>query len=311
MLLAVIFAAVGLAVLALTAGIAVLLLGDRLFASRLAALSPQAGVPERARSDFAPQLSRALERLGDRLGKGAVDGEKRGAVRARLMQAGFYSNRAVEIFYALRVLSALLCGLAGVLAVATFRPAGAPIALLIVIGAANAGLFLPSLLLSSRIANRRLSLKLGLPDAVDLMVVCVEAGSTVTSALQRVSREFGEVHPVLASELEMTLQQMQAGSSRADALTRLAERAPLDELRNLVTMLNQSEALGASLGQTLRVFSDEMRRNRFLEAERKAAELPVKMSFPLVLFLFPCLMGVIFTPVVIRFIRVLFPAMNG
>ncbi|MBC6982415.1 type II secretion system F family protein [Caulobacter sp. 17J80-11] len=307
--LAIIFTMAGLAVLALAIGVAVIVFGDRLFASRLAALAPGAGTPT-TRASLTPQVTRALEKLGDRLGKGAVDGEKRGVLRARLVQAGIYADRAVEIFFALRVLSALLFGVGAVVAVAVFKPAGALIALLVVVGAANAGLFLPNLILAHRIGERRLGIRLGLPDAVDLMVVCVEAGSTVTASIQRVSREFVEMHPVLASELEITLRQMQAGSSRADAMSRLAERAPLDELRNLVTMLNQSEALGASLGQTLRVFAEEMRRNRFLEAERKAAELPVKMAIPLVFFVFPCLMGVIFTPVVIRFVRVLFPAMS-
>jgi tight adherence protein C len=101
---------------------------------------------------------------------------------------------------------------------------------------------------------------------------------------------------------------MQAGSSRADALARLAERTGSDEISALVTMLTQSEALGASVAHTMRVFADQTRQARYLEAERKANELPVKLAFPLVLFIFPSLMCVILTPLVIRIVRVLLPA---
>jgi tight adherence protein C len=104
----------------------------------------------------------------------------------------------------------------------------------------------------------------------------------------------------------MALLEMQAGVSRVEALKRMADRVPADDLRAFVTLMAQSEALGASLGNTLRVFSEEMRRSRFIDAERRASELPVKMAFPLVFFIFPCLMGFIFTPVIIRFVRVLF-----
>lgn len=305
MQLIVVATAVVLAILALLGAVGALAFGDRLFASRLAALSPASATPP-APQALAPRLSRMLEQLGDRLGKGAIDGEKRGPLRARLVQAGVYADRAAEIYYALRVLAALGLGLLAVLGVAALKPANTLIALLVVVAAANLGLFLPNLVLARRIARRVEAMKLGLPDAVDLMVVCVEAGATVASGMQRVAREFQTLHPVLAAEFGITLQQMQAGASRAEALTRLAERAPVDELRALVTTLVQSEALGASLGQTLRVFADEMRRTRFMEAEKKAGELPVKMAFPLVFFILPALMGVIFTPMIIRFIRVLF-----
>ena len=123
--------------------------------------------------------------------------------------------------------------------------------------------------------------------------------------MQRVQREFGNLHPVIAEHLGMVLLEMQAGSSRADALLRLPERAGSEEVSSLVTMLVQSEALGASMAQTMRVFAEQMRQARYLEAERRASELPVKMSIPLVLFIFPSLTTVIFTPLIIRIFRVL------
>jgi tight adherence protein C len=106
----------------------------------------------------------------------------------------------------------------------------------------------------------------------------------------------------------MTLLEMQAGASRAEALRRFAERAPDDRLRSFLTLVIQSDQLGAGLANTLRVFAEELRRSRLIEAEHKAAELPVKIAIPLVFFIFPCLMGIIFTPIVIRFIRILFQA---
>jgi len=117
--------------------------------------------------------------------------------------------------------------------------------------------------------------------------------------------EFGELHPIVQEQFGLALMEMQAGASRAEALNRLALRVGSEEVRSLSTMIVQSEAVGASLGDTLRVFSDELRRNRFMEAERKASELPVKMAFPLVLCIFPCLIATIFIPVLVRILLTL------
>jgi tight adherence protein C len=143
------------------------------------------------------------------------------------------------------------------------------------------------------------------------MVVCLEAGGSLSSAMQRVEGEFRDLHPVISEQLGIALAELRAGSSRADALTRLADRSGSEEISALVVMLVQSEALGASVAQTMRVFAEQTRQARYLDAERRAAELPVKMTFPLVLFIFPALMTVIFTPLIIRIMRTLLTAHAG
>ncbi len=251
------------------------------------------------------QLATAMQRIGAVAGKGSLEGAPRASLRAKLIQAGFYADHAVEGFYAIRVVTALGLGLLGILGVLLLHPPSPILGLLVVLSGVAVGLYLPNLLLRRRIAARRWALRIGLPDAVDLMVVCLEAGGTLSSAMQRVQSEFGELHPVVAEQLGIALTEMQAGASRSEALTRLAERAGVEEINSLVTMLVQSEALGASVAQTMRVFAEQMRSARYLEAERKASELPVKLAFPLVLFIFPALMTVIFTPLIIRIYRVL------
>ena len=253
------------------------------------------------------RMDKILRRVGGVAGRGSLEGPARASLRAKLIQAGFYADNVVEIFFAIRVFSALGLGLLAAVAVFIMHPPGTLVALLLILAFVGLGLYLPNLLLRLRIADRARAIRFGLPDAVDLMVVCMEAGGTLSSALQRVHLEFGQLHPVIAEHLGIVLVEMQAGSSRADALNRLADRTGSEEIGALVTMLTQSEALGASLGQALRVFAEQTRESRYLDAERRANELPVKLAFPLVLFIFPSLMTVIFTPLVIRIARVLLP----
>lgn len=286
---------------------ALILFGDRAFAARLSARTalagPAADLPAPAASSLGPALLRTLVRWGETAGRGGIEGDKRAALRLRLIQAGFYSDKAVEAFFGIRAAVAAGLTLLAILAVAMLHIHGLLMVVMTVMLAANIGLFLPNLLLSRRIAQRAQAVYFGLPDAIDLMVVSLEAGATLGAALQRVEAEFGELHPVLTEQFGVMLMEMQAGASRADALARLGLRSPSEEMKSLTTMIIQSEAVGASLGDTLRVFAEELRKTRFLDAERKAAELPVKLSFPLVFFIFPCLVDAIFVPVLIRFLR--------
>lgn len=298
-----------LALLALAGGVGVFVLGDRAFAARLTAVtSGQQRRPTRAargERSFSPALLKTLGRWGEKAGKGSLEDEKRAALRLKLMQAGFYSDRAVEVFFGVRAAAALGLSIVALVFVFVFNLSGfLAIAGAVMLGA-NIGLFAPNMLLERRIAERKTAVYLGLPDAIDLMVVSLEAGATLSAALQRVEAEFDELHPVLTEQFGIVLREMQAGASRAEALTRLAGRSPSEEVRTLTTMIIQSEAVGASLGDTLRVFSDEMRKTRYMDAERRAAELPVKLAFPLVFLIFPCLTGVIFIPMAIRFLRML------
>jgi tight adherence protein C len=291
-------ASVALLLLALALGLIVL--GDAPTNLRLARYGRLAAAAPRPRD----RITGALTRIGAAAGKGGLEGADRASLRATLARAGFYADHAVEAFFAIRVVTALGLGLLAIVADLLLRPPGAVIGMFVVMLAATVGLYAPSLYLKQRIKQRQMALRFGLPDAVDLMVVCLEAGGTLSSAMQRVESEFRDVHPVLSEHLAIVLMEMQAGSSRTDALTRLADRTSSEEVAALVTMLVQSEALGASMAQTMRVFAEQAREARYLDAERRASELPVKMAFPLVLFIFPSLMTVIFTPLVIRIVRV-------
>lgn len=298
-------AAAAAALLMLAAAVGLISLGNSAFNVRLAGRAD--GQAERFDvGRLRPGVASALNRLGAIAGRGALDGDERAPVRDKLVRAGFYSAHAVEMFYGVRAIGALglaTLGLLGGLIVHASNP------LLLLLGTAVGaalGLFLPNLWLARRIAARERAMKIGLPDAVDLIVVCLEAGGALAGAMQRVEAEFREAHPVLSEQLRIVLMHMQAGSSRAAALQALAARMRVDEIRALVTLLIQSEALGASMAHTMRVFAQEMRNSRYLEAERRAAELPVKMTLPLVLFIFPALSTVIFVPIALRFMRVLF-----
>jgi tight adherence protein C len=253
-----------------------------------------------------------LIQIGARLRANKTSTEQEiGALRMQLLPAGIYAEKAVEIFTAVRVLLALAFGVTAGFGLLILKVVHALIGAIIVVVGATIGLFVPVLVVRSRVSERMREVRLGLPDAIDLLVVCMEAGSSLTQGLQRVSNELKDVHPVLSEQLQITLLEMQAGSSRAEALRQFGERVPDDRLRTFLTLVIQSDQLGAGLAQTLRVYAEELRKTRLIEAEHKAAELPVKIAIPLVFFIFPCLMGIIFTPIVIRFVRILFQVGSG
>ncbi|HEX3699090.1 MAG TPA: type II secretion system F family protein [Phenylobacterium sp.] len=300
-----IIAAVILSLLALAAGVGLLTLSDGRFEARLAARTGTAASAGRLRrADLQPRLMRLLTRWGERAGKGAIEQDKRSALRVKLVRAGFYSDRAVEVFFGVRAAAAAGLALAA-FAVAILLRQGGLMLIVVTVAAGNLGLFAPKLVLSRRTAERSRAMRIGLPDAIDLMIVAVEAGAALGAALQRVAAEFRDLHPIITEQFGLMLMEMQAGASRAEALTRLAARAPSEELGALVSMIIQSEAVGASLGGTLRAFADELRKTRHLDAERRAAELPVKIAFPLVFCVFPAMSGVLFTPVFIRVLRMM------
>ena len=248
-----------------------------------------------------------LVQLGQRL-QGGEHGKSQdqGVLRAQLIRAGIYAEHAVPAFAAVRILLALSLGFAAGLVLIVLGTDNAALSALLVVGCSAVGLFAPVFVIKTRAKERIEAVRFALPDAIDLLVVAMEAGSSLTQAFQRVSTELKTAHPVLSDELQMTLLEMQAGASRAEALRHLSERVPDDRLRSFLTLVIQSDQLGAGLANTLRVFAEELRRSRLIEAEHKAAELPVKIAIPLVFFIFPCLMGIIFTPILIRFIRILF-----
>jgi len=173
------------------------------------------------------------------------------------------------------------------------------------------GFYLPNAWLFLKIANRKEKIQRGLPDALDLMVVCVEAGTGLDSAISRVGEEMRLSDQELSEEFRILNLELRAGKQRHEALKNLALRTDLEDLSSLVTLLIQTERFGTSIAQALRIHSDSMRVRRYQKAEEIATKLPVKLIFPLILFIFPALLLVILGPAVIGIFRVLFPSLVG
>jgi tight adherence protein C len=184
--------------------------------------------------------------------------------------------------------------------------------LYIILGiAALLGLYLPSLFIRAKADRRQLQIVNGFPDALDLMLVCVEAGLGLEAAFTRVGMEITISHPLLAEQFGAVVLELRAGRSREDALRRMADRAGVDEIRAFSTLLIQSTKLGSSLAQTLRIYAAEMREKRRMRAEEKAHRLPVLLSIPLVACMLPVMIGVLMLPAMIRVVRLVFPALAG
>ena len=159
--------------------------------------------------------------------------------------------------------------------------------------------------------RRQQELTNAFPDALDLMLVCVEAGLGLESAFSRVGMEMTSSHPLLAEQFGSVVLELRAGRSVDDALRRMADRAGADDIRAFATLLIQSTKLGSSISQTLRTYAAEMREKRRLRAEEKAHRLPVLISIPLVACMLPTMIGVLMLPAAIRVIRAVIPALQG
>ncbi len=180
----------------------------------------------------------------------------------------------------------------------------------LLVGAAALGYLLPEFWLLWRVQKRKLILRLALPDALDLLVICVEAGLGLDQAIMRVSQELRIAHPELSDELQLVNLEMRVGKNRLDALRSLAMRTGVDDIKALVAMLVQTDRFGTSVAQSLRVHSDDLRTRRRQRAEEMAAKTTVKMVPPLVFFIFPALMVVILGPAIITVARELLPALK-
>jgi tight adherence protein C len=177
--------------------------------------------------------------------------------------------------------------------------------------AAALGLYIPNLFVRAKADRRQQEIINGFPDALDLMLVCVEAGLGLEAAFSRVGMEMTGSHPLLAEQFGTVVLELRAGRSREDALRRMADRAGADEIRAFATLLIQSTKLGSSISQTLRVYSAEMRERRRMRAEEKAHRLPVLLSIPLVGCMLPVMIGVLMLPAAIRVVRAVIPALSG
>jgi tight adherence protein C len=222
-----------------------------------------------------------------------------------LIRAGYRSEDAIWIIRGVRVICGILFTAAAIWSGAyELNPIFIPVI------SAAIGYFAPEFWLVSRVRARQKRLRLSLPDAMDLMVICVEVGQGLEQALMKVSEELMIVHPELSAELQMVNLEMRVGKTRLDALRELSERTGLDDIKALVAILIQTDRFGTSIVQSLRIFSDELRMKRRQRAEEMSAKVSVKMVPPLVFFIFPSLMVVVLGPAVITVYRVLLPVLK-
>lgn len=214
-----------------------------------------------------------------------------------LTHAGYYSPTAPVVYTAIRLASAILLPLAAFL----FMRRGDPMTFMIVVAIAVViGVLLPTAFLSRKARLRQERLRRALPDSLDLLVVCVEAGISLDAAMLRVAREMAILHPELAEELLIVTRRVNAGVTREQALHGLWARTGVEELHGLASNMIQSEKWGTSIARVLRVYAESSRKKRKQIAEKKAATAPMKMLFPLTAFIFPSLFIVLLGPAVIK-----------
>jgi tight adherence protein C len=220
-------------------------------------------------------------------------------LRRRLLQAGFLDTRAPVLFFLARAIAAVVLALGAFLLMPMLLKPESPMWPSLWIGGL-AGYFAPSVYLSRRIAGRQVEHRTGFPDFMDLLVVCADAGLSMEAALDRVGRELADSYRSLSGNIHMATLEMRAGRTLSETLDHLADRLGLEEARSFATLLQQSEKLGSSLTEALRVYSDDMRHKRLSRAEEKAYSLPAKLSVPLTLCVFPVVIIVIMLPVYVK-----------
>ena len=291
-----------------------LVVGVGVFALGAGVAAPRSALAARLRSllmpEEQPQEKPGLkDRMGDAvmpLGKVLpMSPTEVSRTRGWLMNAGYRESKHVSIYYGIRGLITLS---AVAVAIAANFATQSP---LLIVGLAMFGFMLPRFVLKRLIRNRQTDIKLSLPDALDLTVICVEAGLGLDQATHRVASDMKHVHPALAEELELVVLEIRAGRSRADALRNLALRTGVDDVRALVAVLVQTDRFGTGVAQALRVHSDSLRTERRQRAEEQAAKTTIKMVPALVFFIFPSMFFVTLGPAFISLVRNLLPVVNN
>ncbi len=248
-----------------------------------------------------PALSRPLQ---------PKTSEEIGKTRAKLNQAGFRGETASNVFWSLKMIGLVIGFVVGGGAVVFTKGLNIDsLTYAAIIGGVT--FFLPEVILRLITKSRQDNIFYGLPDALDLMVVCVEAGLGLDQAMRKVAEEMKKTYRVIAEEFGLANLQIQMGRARNDVLHDLGLRTGVDDLKALAAILIQADKFGSSVAQALRVQSDSMRTRRRQMAEEKAAKTAVKLIFPLVLFIFPAIFIVLVGPAAITMINELFPSMNG
>jgi tight adherence protein C len=244
------------------------------------------------------QITAFLKRMGERVPKST---KELGKLQLRLVQAGYRGGEALPVFLGVRV-GCALAAFALCMTPLLIKPS-----LTVALSAMGLLYVIPGIVLAKKAKRRQHRIRLSLADALDLLVVSVEAGLGLDQALARVAQELASAHPDLASELRLVNLELLAGKGRSEALRNLAERTGVDDLASLVAMLVQTDKFGTSVANSLRVFSETLRTKRRQRAEEAAAKTGVKMVFPLVICIFPAIWIVTIGPAAIKFIQVLGP----
>ncbi|MEZ8062338.1 MULTISPECIES: type II secretion system F family protein [Vibrio] len=264
-----------------TLTIGFLLLGARSpLDKKLKQISAEGNSNARKQYDF----SNTLESLSPFIGKGNKRDNE--TYSEKLMHAGFHEKSALSVFYALKVLSSLM----GIVAafMVYYLSLGGSYNTLLIMTCVFLGTFTPNIMLSKLQKERQKKIRNGVPDALDLLVVCTESGLGFNAALGRVASELYVSQPELADELETVFAKIQAGVTMPDALRQFIERTGLVELEGLVSLLSHASRMGGSLAQTLRDYTEDFRDKRQQAAEEIAAKIPTKMLFPMLIFIWPC-----------------------
>lgn len=244
-------------------------------------------------TDLAERLASPFNRL---LPPSAAEAQK---LQKKLMQAGFRSAAAPSVYRAFQLAAmAGLPALVALICAALARPLGG--AIFWILAAFCIGFFLPRYALARMVRSRQQLVRWGLADALDLMVISIEAGLGLNAAMMKVSSELKEVHPDISEEFELANLEIRVGRERDEALRNLAERTGVDDLRSLVAMLIQTDRFGTSIAKAIRAFSDSLRTKRRQRAEQAAQKAAVKLLFPLACFLFPTLFIAILGPAALQ-----------
>jgi tight adherence protein C len=268
--------------------------------------APTAGLPEDAEVHKVREF-KLIQKVGELV---PVSTDDSSMTKTMLTHAGYRSDNAVKIYYGIRLLSTAVLGLLGL----TFRnsiSANPSLHVVFPLAMALGGFIGPNFMLEKRIKKRLMILRLALPDALDLMVIAVEAGLGLDQAIQYVGTELRNAHKELTEEFTLTNLEIRAGKRRADALKNLGERSGEPELRKLTAILIQNDRFGTSVAESLRQHSDHLRIRRRQEAEERAAKVGVKLVFPIFFFILPAMMLVCAGPGVLGVVKYLLPLMKG
>lgn len=303
---------ISIAVFVLVMGMAVLLyrayakpvsiherLGEAIAVEQPRTLSAS-GQPERT------WIVRVVQTIGEKVPISPADA---GLARRYLIAAGFRSDRAVKVYYGTKLLLAVALFIAAI--IIRGRIDNPILSVLILPAAAAAGFFLPNFVVDRMVTKRQERIRLSLPDALDLLVVCVEAGLGLDQAIANVSRELRKTYRDISEELSLVTLEMRAGKRRMEALKNLAERTGEPELKKLVATMIQSDRFGTGVAESLRTHSEFLRVRRRQAAEERAAKVGVKLVFPIFFFILPSMLVVAAGPGILAMAKHLFPLMKG